>query len=459
MYPVSQYTTSTESIIAADMVSKFEDSLLRCKRDDGAFRKKLFQYLDDGGSTLRSLRTVSRVLLDLVDHHPGRMFRMLYVDAPIRSSKSTRSLETLAPLCYSLTIKVGYAEHYSNSRNNSSASASTRLSDEFVRRSQDLMQTFMGQKKWPRSNSKRGSLQSHRQSIESTRTKFRASMPPGQLPITERKQQHDARELWTGLLSRFRQLRSLTLRVNGDPAWPGRTDVEDMLVTLRIAVEQANLLELRTLCLGPVHAMGIIHLRWLGVGAFAGAQASAANVWLNIQTLDLWIHSPFGSRKLTPPQETMFKKILYEYLRSCAPSIRCLRLVWLGDAGPGPLNLHLDQQLKDRPAIKWPKLEELWVGNIVEPGRMIELTHEFAPSVSCLKILHSRHRDSSMDDLSDSSAWIEVRGLPESAEYGRTNRASSIYSQSALSEESAWVGGISRSSRDLQFWLDISDST
>jgi hypothetical protein len=249
-------------------------------------------------------------------------------------------------------------------------------------------------------------------------------------------------------------LKTLTLRINGDPAWPGLTDVEEMLITLRIAIESANLRKLKTLCLAPVHAMGIIHLRWFGMGAFGETSASGICIWQNIDTLDVRIQNPFTTQKLTEAQSIMFKKILYEYLHSFAPTLRCLRLVWLGGNGPSPLTLHLRPDVEGRAEIHWPKLEELCVGNVILPRRMIKLTPELAPNVTRLKTLRSTRRDSSMD-ASDSSAWVDVTEMGDTIQGEEADMASSIYSRSPRSEGSTWLGGISRTSRDLQFFLDI----
>lgn len=438
------------------MVSKFEDVLLRSQKDKKYFRKTLFEYLDDG-FTLHRLRIVSRTLRDLIDHSPGRLFRQLYVNAPLPAFADTRSLQTIAIFCHSLTIKVGYEANMKRSSVESTASAS---SSELVRRSQDLMKSFWEKKRiFLRGSNARSSLPSFRSSSDSIRlssTDFRASVPPAQLPDTERRMQLETKERWAALLSHFRQLTTLTLRVNGNPVWPGRTEVEDTLVTIRIALEYADLSSLRTLCLAPIHAMGIIHLRWLGLGAFGESLAPGAAVWLNINTLDLRVHNPFAGESLTKAQEVMFLKILYDYLRSFAPSLRCLRFVWLGGNGPSPMTLHLEPDLiRRRQELKWPKLEELWFGNVQIPHQTIRLTPLLAPSVTRLKHLRSTRRESSMD-ANDSSAWVEVLGLRDSMQVdASTNRASSIYSQSAMTDGSAWAGGISRSSREIPFMLDI----
>ena len=434
------------------MVSKLEDSLLR---SNGVIRRNIFRHLD--GTALRRLRSLSRVLHDLVDHQPGRLFWHLYIDAPLPDAQTTRSLEVIAPLCHSLTIKIGYQDIRQSRRPRFTKYLTSTPVGDPIRRSQDMLQSMLEARTLLRRNSDRISSSSTVRSSGSRgsgRQNVRASIPPAQLPPTVRSTQIESRWQWTVLFSGFPQLNVLNLRINGDPAWPGCTEVEDTLVTLRMAVEHANLPNLRTLCLAPVHAMGIIHVRWLGVGAFGEAQAAGAVPWSNIDTLDLRIYNPFVSAKLTGAQETMFKKILYDYLRSFAPVLRCLRLVWLGGSGPSPLTLHLEQELTGRPGMTWPRLEELWLGNIDLPWQTIKLTSSLAPSVTQMKMLRSVRRDSSME-AHDSSAWIEVERLGESGQDNDTDRASSVYSQSGMSEEGAWEGGISRSSMEVPFMLDI----
>ena len=442
------------------MVSKLEDALLRCRLAKGAFRKTLFQYLDDD-ITLRRLRTVSRALHDLVDHFPERAFGKLYVQTSLTDAEDTRRLAVLAPFCHTLTVKVGYSEPTLDLKSRRSFGTTTNgYSEEYPRRSQGFVQSL-----WRKLNQAKQDLDSptgsNRTSTPLLRQSFlsvnsittRASVPPAQLTHFERRQQDEERREWIDLLSRFRHVTTLNLRVNGDTAWPGRTGVEEMLLTLRIAIEHAKLPELRTFCCTPLHVMGIIHLCWRG-SAFGESLGSRAAVWQQIETLDLRIRSPFATGKLTEPQQVMFLKLLHGYLTSFAPTLRCLRLVWLDGDGPSPLTLHTEPGLKDRGPMLWPKLEELWVGNITLPHQTIEIAPDLAPKCSRLKTLCSTRRHSSVR-ASDSSAWVEILlGVDRSSVNGVVSRASSIYSQSAKTE-SVWAGGISRSSRVVPFMLDI----
>ncbi|KAK5169072.1 60S ribosomal protein L19B [Saxophila tyrrhenica] len=435
-------------------LSFFERALLRNKNGKAKcnFCKQLIQYLDNG-FTLQRLRRVSRILRDLVDSQPGRLYRQLYVPAPLPGGSDIRRLELVAPMCYALTIKVGPSSP--------EARPSRAVVDGEPRRSDLKRRPSLWRRRKiavPDGEAHKPASSIHSLENLSIRgsTETRPSASPAQLLFTDRQEQIEERQLWARLLSHFRQLRSLTLRINGDPAWPGRTAVEDTLVSLRVAIESANLEHLREFSLMPVHAMGIIHLRWHGIGAFSQAQASGAYAWMRIETLDLRVKDPSATGKLTDAQQLMFKKILYEYLRSFAPSLRCLRLVWLGGEGPSPLALHHEPGLQGRHALRWPQLRELFVGNIRLPNQTITLAKEHARPDTAVKILRNTRRDSSVKAI-DSSAWVEVLGPASSPVLSPlSERASSVYSQDGKADDSsAWAIGISRSSVNLPFMLDL----
>ena len=409
------------------MLSKFEDAFGR--HSSRAFRETLLQHLD-GERGLWQLRRVSPLFHRLIyQHRSQHMFRELYVDAPLPSAADTESLARVAPRCRHLTIKVGYADRPSPS--------GTILVNAILDLYKDH-QSHAGN--LPLRNVPSSSRQGTRLAPSSpTSTSY------GQLsPMNEHKDQ----QLWSRILHYFPRLEALTLRVDGDPFWPGRTEVEDMLITLRIAIENSNKHKLRKLCLAPIHAMGIIHLRWLSMGAFGNANATGTDVWRTITTLDMRIQNPFVLDRLTESQAVMFRKCLYDYLRSFAPTLHVLRLVWLGGDGPGPLTLHLCAGLEQRSALQWPRLEELWIGCIVLPRREIQLASEHASNVTQFMVLRSTRRDSSMD-AHDSSAWIDVTELWRMDQDDEADDASSVYSQSSTRSE------VSRTSRDLEILLDF----
>lgn len=436
------------------MISKLEDALLRCRSDTGNFREMLFRYLDDGVSLLR-LRCVSRALYDILDYQRHRVFRQLYIQAPLPESEEIEFLEFVARHCQSLTINVGFMDL-------SSARSAGRPSSQLSHRSQEIVQSLLQRLNQDRRTDdqtrrdSRNSMPSLRRSLVSmlsTASSPRASISPAQRSFFEQQQFDETESRWIGLLSRFRQISSLTLRIHGDIAWPGRTEIEDTLVNIRVAIEHANIPELRSLNLIPVHAMGIIHLPWSGLHAYGESFASATEVWQRIETLDLRIHNPPA---LTEKHQAMFYNVLCKYLESFAPSLRCLRLVWLGSEGPSPLALHLEPGIKELRPIRWRSLEELWLGNITHPHQTIRLIPHLAPSVTLAKSLRSTRRDSLAVDANDSSAWMEVllgaQNLPMEA---IVDTSSSIYSRESARSSGPWAGGISRSSREVPLMRDF----
>ncbi|KAK5119465.1 hypothetical protein LTR85_007565 [Meristemomyces frigidus] len=419
------------------MVSKFEHFLLRTSGPNSACRDRLFQYLDDG-VTLRRLRAASYVLRDIVDHKPARLFRDLCLKAPL-TDEHLGSLEQILQFCQNLTITV-------EAEKRDSGRTSWKLSDAPVSPRMPNVLARSSRYKWRQSSDNR----------VTRNLSARASVPPGQLPSGLQNAQDAAQWRWMCIFSHCRELQRLTLRVNGDPAWPGRTTVEDEMVIIRNALELSEIPKLADLRLTPVHAMGIIHLRWNGVSAF-GSRTSpiglAPKVWSRIERLDLQLMSPFATGRLTGAQQVMFKKVLHDYLRNLAPTLASLRFVWLDGEGPSPLTTHLEDDLEIRAPLMWRELEELWVGNVTYPHRAIRLASELAPKLKRLATLRSTHPDSHMD-LADENAWVHVLlGQRRSDPRNFADTASSVYSQSARSTYAPSV--VSRTSRMVPFMLDL----
>lgn len=221
---------------------------------------------------------------------------------------------------------------------------------------------------------------------------------------------------------------------NGEPTWPGRTNIEVELVHLRVALESAQLPHLRYVSLSPVHAMGIIHLRWSGFAAFGDVSISPTNIWSNLNMLDIQLKNPFlAERKLSERKQMMFRKVLYDYLRSFSATLKRLRFVWLDGDGPSPMTLDLEPGLEGhRPPIVWTALEEVYLGNIMLPHRTIRLLPERVAKANVrLKTLRGTQRSSQVV-FDDDNAWLEVllNLTPHGIERGRMNsQASSVYSQ------------------------------
>lgn len=432
------------------MVGQLENALSLTAGDGGRVWKTLSTYLEEGGS-LHRLRAVSHGLHDLVDREPGEPFRRLCINAPLAEDTSMESLMTVAPFCHDLTIKVNVPDHGSPhppAKAPLATSPRNGLSDWFPRANLERSSSL-----WWRRKQRRGGprleLDHTLSSVPRNAAHAQASKPSASPPISHTYQRTISRRLWAQILSHFRQLRAITLCINGDPAWPGRTVVEDLLVNLRIALESAGLENVRSFSLNPVHAMGIVHLRWDGLGAFGGPLSSSAALWMRIENLELSINNYLAATTSKDHRQLMFKKILYEYLRSFAPTLCCLRFIWLGGEGPNPLGLHHERGLENRPGIKWPRLEELWLGNLKMPNQTMNLVREFAQARTKIMILRSTQRDSSME-VDDATAWVEVlEGENLSLRSAAADRDSSVYSQDDPCVGSEWEGGISRSSQDL----------
>ncbi|KAI7286451.1 hypothetical protein KC345_g1119 [Hortaea werneckii] len=135
--------------------------------------------------------------------------------------------------------------------------------------------------------------------------------------------------------------------------------------------------------------MGIVHLRWSGLSAFGPVASFNKDllIWQRLQLLDIQLQDPFADGKLSRAQELMFKKILYEYLRSFAPTLCRLYFLWLDGEGPSPLMLHTEAGLEDRRPLYWHKLQELRLGNITQAHESIELAGDYFPKLEKLQML------------------------------------------------------------------------
>ena len=111
-----------------------------------------------------------------------------------------------------------------------------------------------------------------------------------------------------------------------------RRDVVDYaLVSLRVAVEQANPPMLQTLALDHIHPAAAFYLR---PQLSYGASPASTRVWRRIKKLEVAMDSfPYGRDS---PSDHL--KALHTYLQSF-PSLEHLRFCWLGEKGPCPLSL------------------------------------------------------------------------------------------------------------------------
>ncbi|OQO11610.1 hypothetical protein B0A48_03337 [Cryoendolithus antarcticus] len=408
------------------MVSKIEDAVLRCSGKRDKVRSTLFGKLSK--RDLAALRVASRTFHDLLDHTPERLFHDIYISAPWPEDADTAILATLAPYCRTLVIKVGSPRRPKTERS-SWLHKVTRTSNPPPSSSRG---SEAAQWRW------KGVRQAMRASTISTTThdsgaafSMRTSLPMTSISRRTKTVSDQGSDLstdfdWVALLSHFSQVRAIELRCHGDPGWPGRTEVETMLITLRLALERGRFRRLTSVRLSPIHATGIVHLRWSGFSAFSSASTIRGSLWRDLQTLDVQLHNPLSNKHtLSNSQVIMFKKVLHEYLASFARTLKCLRFVWLGEEGPSPLTLDLDIDLQGiRKAIVWYALVETWLGNVINPHQTIRVLSERTLQTVSLKTLRSTHRDSRVV-FDDAGAWVSVvLGSKK-----RDTATSSLYSQ------------------------------
>lgn len=412
-----------------------EDMLLRYSDGTPRLRQLLLEYLDD--DSLRRMRLVSRVLHNIINRYPDRVFKQLYVSAPWFDHSDLSSLSVIAPFCRTLTVKIGHEKSHTESRPRKLLQRLRPNSDPDSVKGQGLS----ARERWRMVRTKLA-ISSRRSSPESV------ALSIGQTPATtpsntstsskrpgsSRLSGISARHVWISFLSRCEQLQNIIISTTGKPGWPGKTHVEDDLTDLRLALEAVHLPHVRHVHLTPVHAMGIVHLRWSGFGAFGALAVKPFSVWSNLHTLNVQLENPFSARnKLSQSQQVMFKKILYDYLLSFAETLKCLRFVWLDEDGPSPMTLELEPGLEGyRQAIVWTALEEVYLGNIALPHRTIRLLPERVARADVqLKTLRSTHRHSRVS-WDDDNAWVRVLldFTPHGIERGDAfSQTSSVYSQ------------------------------
>lgn len=415
------------------MVSKLEDIFLRHHKEKSRLRTILLECLDD--SSIRKLRLVSRILHGLLDRRPDKMFGQLFVSAPWSERIDINSLKAVAPGCRTLVVKIGHEQAHSRQRPRGMVQRQGPNG-----RPHSLGDRNASTWGWWRTAKKAFAVPNRNPTPSSVTisidqfSDITRSTDSSKRPVSSRSSDTSSQNIWTEFLSHCKQLEKIVIITNGEPTWPGRTNIEVELVQLRVALESAHLPSLRYVSLSPVHAMGIIHLRWSGFAAFGDVSISPTNIWSNLHTLDVQLKNPFSAqRKLSERRQVIFKKTLYDYLRSFATTLKCLRFVWLDGDGPSPMTLDLEPGLEGhRHPIMWTALEEVYLGNIMLPHRTIRLLPERVVKANVrLKTLRGTHRNSRVM-FDDENAWLEVllNLAPHGIKRGRMiSQASSVYSQ------------------------------
>ena len=161
-----------------------------------------------------------------------------------------------------------------------------------------------------------------------------------------------------------------------------RSAVDYALISLRMAVERAPLVNLKTLSLTPMHAGGLLYLRSeMGFGSSPkGARRWAQIEGLTIQ-LDSWAFD-------APNGGTDHLKLLHQYLLSFSARLQRLSFRWRGAKGPCPYTLDSE------PVLQQPRSSLTRIGRIrFRRLRQAQLANAYPDASQLNRFIH-RHRHS-----------------------------------------------------------------
>lgn len=307
-----------------------------------------------------SLRLTSRPLHDLAELNE-MAFETIYIHTPVPSGRSqhTDTLKRVGSLCRYVVVKIAYPPRscYPPRTSSLSTNGSALCSESESDTISDILDSYCPYAEPP------------------VAWKFVVQRKPSDIDQNLLRQ-------WCRIFKLLPNVDTVHIACNGDPAWPGCTDIESALIILRITLERVNPEYLHTVCLSPIHAMGIMHLRWSGAGAYGEACALMKPVWSRIKVLKLAILSPYAEDRLSTSQRRLFEKIFADYLQSFCRTLVRLELSWLGVAGPNPFVAgggHHAMKLAKR----WSSLTELRLNNVTTECSVLTV-EELAPNLRSL---------------------------------------------------------------------------
>ncbi|KAF1356244.1 hypothetical protein BDV97DRAFT_365026 [Delphinella strobiligena] len=371
------------------MASSFERAVHNLNTYDGGRGiHRLLGHLDNHHDTL-SLRATSRTFKNL--RRIGiKAFETIYVHAPAQEGQYLGALAIIAPLCRSLVVKIAYPlvdkpdTWYSENATITRAERRRALREALESRHRRIARVeddhvHERRHKHPCTACSTSTFDIAAPLPEPKTPKQKTSGPVAWKYVVQRRPTELNKKLlhlWYILLERFLNITVFTIACNGDPAWPGCTDIEMCLINLRICIERLNFKYLRTITLNPIHAMGIMHLRWAGLGAYGEAPSTVhpafrrrlepgGLVWQRLECLQLQIRNPYLEGRLAKTQIEVFDKVLADYLRSFKKTLKVLKLEWIdGGNGPDALpSVDRDSGYGDGTQ-SWANLEELWLANM-----------------------------------------------------------------------------------------------
>lgn len=373
---------------STNMTSPFERAVeLLPTQSHGRSLARFVKHLDSAHDIL-SLRATSQTLRHVKEIN-NKAFKSIYIHAPCHGRQDYQAIQTLGPLCQSLVIKIAYPPARDNDRvhwRGVQHSRRTVLRDALQKRIRRIQEDHEHER-------------AHPPASESILEPEHSTPVAWKLVCQRRPNQLDLAHLahWQHILSLFPNIFALTIACNGEPGWPGCTDIEMCLINIRICIERANFTYLRAVTLNPIHAAGIMHFRWAGLGAYGeangvgppspGQPIPVGVPWQRLERLELCLKNPFMEGKLSSQQKETFEKVLTDYLRSFKQTLRVLKLGWDdGFGGPNPLLFGTDATNEHSETQEWVRLEEVWLKNTLVNRNAVSAVRACAPVLQRLMV-------------------------------------------------------------------------
>ncbi|KAL1310789.1 hypothetical protein AAFC00_001032 [Neodothiora populina] len=321
------------------------------------------------------LRLASRFLSNLQEHR-AKAFKTIYLHTPPHGNLQLNVLPKIGLSCGHLIIKIAYPK-----------ANSTKAHVEVNRSGRSIIRLQHGH------DAERQYQESPKHTCEGQEPEV-PSPAAWKFVVQRRPHQIDRVRLthWEWVLSNFPNIRTLTIACNGDPAWPGCTDIEMVLIKTRICMERINFERLRAVILKPFHAMGIMHFRWAGCGAYGESKACLPSsprlpgppgvVWQRLESLELRVRNPYVRDRLDERRRTTFDKVFLDYWRSFSPTLITLVFGWIDGQGPNPLLMvQEDDASQNTNDCIWARLEELRLHNVTASHEPMAALKKNAPAL------------------------------------------------------------------------------
>lgn len=267
---------------------------------------------------------------------------------------------------------------------------------------------------------------------------------------------------WMDKLGIFTSIATFTIACNGDFGWPGTTDVEINLIMIRICLERLNFPYLKRVRLVPIHAMGIMHFRWDGLGAYGHAPGTGSSdrkpscpsgmIWQMIDRLDLTIPNPFIKGRLTDSHREVFEEVLLDYLRSFRPTLKVLSIAWRGgNSAPCPLLLSQRAHNDGLSCVqKWCRLEEIWLANTALGHDALGAIRAQAPALKRIMVIVQRRQGAGFESNENDMVTVDNRSWRNMLTESNTKQAHQVNPADREVSDTSDVGDV------IQIGLDVS---